>query len=174
MTVPLLQHEGGQTPERVGLAHPSISPYGVFKSRDGADVLISIQNDREWVILARDVMGDTALAADPDFATNLERVKRRPQTDGRVAAAFASMPVDELTARLAKADIAFGRVSDPEILRRHPHLRRITVGSPSGPVSYPAPAPLSSGAPRRYGPVPALGEHTAQARAEFLALGSTR
>ena len=169
MTVPLLQHEGGQTPERVGLAHPSISPYGVFKSRDSADVLISIQNDREWVILARDVMRDAALAADPDFATNLERVKRRPQTDGRVAAAFAAMPVDELTARLAKADIAFGRVSDPEILRRHPHLRRITVGSPSGPVSYPAPAPLSSGEPRRYGPVPALGEHTAQVRAEFLA-----
>ena len=174
MTVPLLQHEGGQTPERVGLAHPSISPYGVFKSKDGADVLISIQNDREWVILARDVMGDAALAADPDFATNLERVKRRPQTDGRVAAAFAAMPVDELTARLAKADIAFGRVSDPEILRRHPHLRRITVGAPSGPVSYPAPAPLSSGAPRRYGPVPALGQHTAQVRAEFSAPGTTR
>ena len=168
MTVPLLQHEGGQTPERVGLAHPSISPYGVFKSRDGADVLISIQNDREWVILARDVMRDAALAADPDFATNLERVKRRPQTDGRVAASFASMPVEELTARLARADIAFGRVSDPEILRRHPHLRRITVGSPSGPVSYPAPAPLSSGEPRRYGPVPALGEHTAKVRAEFM------
>jgi formyl-CoA transferase len=168
MTVPLLQHEGGQTPERVGLAHPSISPYGVFKSKDGADVLISIQNDREWVILARDVMRDAALAADPDFATNLERVKRRPQTDGRVAAAFAAMPVEELTARLAKADIAFGRVSDPEILRSHPHLRRITVGSPSGPVSYPAPAPLSAGEPRRYGPVPALGQHTAQVRAEFL------
>jgi formyl-CoA transferase len=169
MTVPLLQHEGGQTPERVGLAHPSISPYGVFKSKDGADVLISIQNDREWVILARDVMRDAALAADPDFATNLERVKRRPQTDGRVAASFASMPVEELTARLARADIAFGRVSDPEILRRHPHLRRITVGSPSGPVSYPAPAPLRAGEPRRYGPVPALGQHTAQVRAEFLA-----
>src|SRR5262249_53845215 len=38
MTVPLLQHEGGETPKRVGLAHPSISPYGVFKTRDGAEV----------------------------------------------------------------------------------------------------------------------------------------
>src|SRR5258708_29373877 len=160
MTVPLLQHEGGQTPERVGLAHPSISPYGVFKSKDGADVLISIQNDREWVILAREVMRDAALAADPDFATNLERVKRRPQTDGHVAAAFGAMPVEELTARLAKADIAFGRVSDPEILRSHPHLRRITIHSPSAPVSYPAPPPRSSGAPRRYGPLPALWQQT--------------
>src|SRR5882757_1702281 len=82
MTVPLLQHEGGKSPKRLGLAHPSISPYGVFKSRDGADILISIQNDREWRILAKDVMGDTTLAADPAFATNTERVKRRSETDG--------------------------------------------------------------------------------------------
>jgi itaconate CoA-transferase len=167
MTVPLLQHEGGKTPARIGLAHPTISPYGVFKTADGADVLISIQNDREWVILARDVMGDATLAADPDFATNLERVKRRADTDGRVAASFGSMTVDVLTQNLAKADIAFGRVSDPETLRNHPHLRRITIGSPSGPVSYPAPAPLRSGEPRTYGPTPALGEHSEKVRKEF-------
>jgi len=167
MTVPLLQHEGGQTPQRIGLAHPSISPYGVFKTRDGIDVLISIQNDREWVILARDVMGDAALAADPDFATVVERVKRRAETDGRVAKSFGSMGVDELTQKLQRADIAFGRVSDPESLRHHPHLRRITIGSPTGPVSSPAPAALWSGAPRRYGAIPALGEHSEKIRKEF-------
>ena len=167
MTVPLLQHEGGKTPQRVGLAHPSISPYGVFKTRDGAEVLISIQNDREWVILCRDVMGDAALAADPDFATNLARVQRRADTDGRVAEAFAAMTLDALMQKLLAADIAFGRVSDPEALRHHPHLRRITVGTPTGPVSYPAPAALRAGAPREYGPVPALGEHTDRIRKEF-------
>src|SRR5689334_10750127 len=167
MTVPLLQHEGGRTPERVGLAHPTISPYGVFKSRDGADILISIQNDREWVILARDVMDDAALAADPDFATVVERVRRRSETDGRVAKSFGSMSVDELTQKLAKADIAFGRVNDPESLRHHPHLRRITIGSPTGPVSYPAPAALRAGEPRHYGAIPALGAHNEKIRKEF-------
>src|SRR5262249_41259898 len=167
MTVPLLQHEGGKTPGRGGLSHPTISPYGVFQTRDGADVLISIQNDREWVILARDVMGDAALAADPDFATNLERVKRRPETDGRVAKSFGSMNVEELTQRLTKSDIAFGRVNDPESLRHHPHLRRITIGSPTGAVSSPSPAALWSGAPRRYGPVPAVGEHSEKVWKEF-------
>jgi itaconate CoA-transferase len=167
MTVPLLQHEGGQTPARGGLSHPTISPYGVFKTRDGADILISIQNDREWVILARDVMGDAALARDKNFATNVERVKRRGETDGRVAASFGSMTVDELSQKLAKADIAFGRVNDPESLRHHPHLRRVEIGSPSGPVSYPAPAPLRAGETRRYGPVPAIGENTAKVRKEF-------
>ena len=48
MTVPLLQQEAGTPPQRIGLAHTSISPYGAFKSRDGVDILISIQSDREW------------------------------------------------------------------------------------------------------------------------------
>src|SRR6202049_1069410 len=65
MTVPLLQHEGGRTLQRVGLAHPTIAPYGVFKTRDGADILISIQSDREWRVLAKDVFGNRALGADP-------------------------------------------------------------------------------------------------------------
>jgi formyl-CoA transferase len=167
MTVPLLQHEGGKTPQRVGLAHPSIAPYGVFKSRDGADILISIQNDREWRVLAEKVMGDKALAADPAFATNVERVTRRADTDGRVQEAFAAMDVAALEEKLAAADIAFARVSDPALLARHPHLRRITVGSPTGPVSTPAPAPIQAGHERRYGPVPALGAETDKIRREF-------
>src|SRR6478672_7594374 len=73
MAVPLLQYEGGQPPRRMGLAHTSIAPYGVFKTADGADILISIQSDREWRVLAERVLGDRTLAADPDFATNVER-----------------------------------------------------------------------------------------------------
>jgi itaconate CoA-transferase len=168
MTVPLLQHEGGQPPARVGLAHTSIAPYGVFRTRDGADILISIQSDREWRILAERVLGDPGLAADPAFATNVERVKRRDATDARVAAVFGATDVEPLVAKLAEADIAFGRVNDTGTLRTHPHLRRITVRTPSGPVSYPAPAEQHTAAARRYGPVPALGEHTAQVRAEFM------
>jgi itaconate CoA-transferase len=167
MAVPLLQHEGGDTPQRIGLAHTSISPYGAFKTRDGADVLISIQNDREWRVLAEHVIGDKKLAADPNFATNSERMKRRAETDGRVAAAFAAMDVDPLVEKLTRFDIAFGRINDTALLRTHPHLRRITVGAPSGPVSMPAPTPLRVGEERTYGPVPALGEHTEKIRAEF-------
>jgi formyl-CoA transferase len=165
MTVPLLQHEGGRTPARVGLAHPSIAPYGVFRTSDGADVLISIQSDREWVVLARDVLGNAALAADPAFATNVERVKRRAETDAHVQAVFGATGVTPLSEKLAAAGIAFARVSDMAVLAAHPHLRRITVATPSGPTSCPAP-------PRQrnegYGAVPALGEHSEKLRKEFL------
>jgi itaconate CoA-transferase len=168
MTVPLLHYEGGKPPQRLGLAHPSISPYGVFQTRDGADILISIQSDREWRVLAEKVLGDKALAGDPAFATNVERVRRRADTDGRVAAVFGTMDVGPLMDKLAAADIAFARVNDAGLLGRHPHLRRIAVDTPSGPVSYPAPAVQVAEAQRRYGPVPALGEHTAKVRAEFM------
>jgi len=166
MTVPLLQHEGGRTPSRVGLAHPSIAPYGVFTTRDGTPVLISIQSDREWRVLAREVLGDEALAADPRFATNLERVKRRAETDARVEAVFRATGVEALSERLTAAGIAFARVRDMAALAVHPHLRRITVATPSGPVSYPAPP---GGRREGYGAVPAVGEHSDRLRREFTA-----
>ncbi|MEA2872724.1 MAG: itaconate CoA-transferase, partial [Hyphomicrobiales bacterium] len=68
--------------------------------------------------------------------------------------------------KLAAADIAFGRVNDVAGLIAHPHLRRIEVDTPSGPVSYPAPAPIRDQA-RAYGRIPALGEHTEKVRKEF-------
>jgi itaconate CoA-transferase len=172
MTVPLLQQEGGQPPRRLGLAHPSIAPYGVFRTRDGVDILISIQNDREWRVLAEKVMGDKALAADPAFATNVDRVNRRGETDARVAAVFAAADAEAMTERLAAADIAFARVTDMAALGRHPHLRRITVGLPAGSVSHPAPAVVQTGESRRYGPVPALGAHTEKVREEFMPMAA--
>lgn len=156
LTVPLLQHEGGQTPRRVGLAHPSIAPYGVFRCRDGAEVLISVQSDREWRKLAEVFLGRPGLGGDSRLATNSARVANRAETDAAVAAGFAARGLTEATAALAAADIAFATVNDMEGLSRHPHLRRITVDTPNGPVSYPAPAPVFVGEPRRYGPVPGL------------------
>jgi formyl-CoA transferase len=167
MATPLLQQEGGSPPKRVGLAHTSIAPYGVFKAKDGADILISIQSDREWRVLAEKVLGNAALAADPKFATNIARVKHRAETDGLVSAAFGALDVGPLVKKLAAADIAFGRVNGPAELGQHPHLRRIAVASPGGPISYPAPPAQWAGEQRSYRPVPGLGEHSAKIRAEF-------
>ena len=81
------------------------------RRKDGADILISIQNDREWRILAEDVMGDAALAADPKFAKLVDRVKHRAETDGKVAAAFATMDVDDAVARSSKPPTSRSRAS---------------------------------------------------------------
>jgi itaconate CoA-transferase len=167
MTVPLLSHEGGHPFKRIGLAHAAIAPYGVFKSRDGADILISIQNDREWRVLADKVLGNAALGTDPKFATSIQRVAHRSETDTAVAAAFASHDVAGLMTMLEIADIAFARVNDCALLSLHAHLRRIEVDTPSGPAAMPAPAPIID-TQRRYGAVPALGQHSDAIRNEFL------
>lgn len=156
LTVPLLNHEGGNSPQRVGLAHPSIAPYGVFQPKTGAPILISIQSDREWRVLCRDFIGDETLGTDPRFATNVARVQNRDQTDAIVAAAFARYDAPDATERLTTCKIALATVNDMAGLAAHPQLRRITVNSPNGPVSYPAPGAMFVGEQRDYGPIPAL------------------
>lgn len=159
LTVPLLNHEGGRSPKRLGLAHPSIAPYGVFATLDGAEILISIQSDREWTKFAEVFLGRPEAATDDRFATNVARVRSRTETDAMVARIFAGLTKAEAEAGLIAADVAFASVNDMAGLSEHPHLRRITVASPAGEVSFPAPAPRFVGEERRYGAVPAIGEH---------------
>lgn len=159
LSVPLLNHEGGKSPKRVGLAHPSIAPYGVFQPKSGAPILISIQSDREWIKLCDEFIGDASLGTDPRFATNVARVAHRAETDAVVAEAFERYGAADAIASLSKANIALASVNDMAGLSDHLHLRRITVDSPNGPVSFPAPAPIFADENRSYGPVPALNSH---------------
>jgi itaconate CoA-transferase len=158
LTVPLLNAEAGQSPKRMGLAHPSIAPYGVFRSKDGREILISIQSEREWAKFCTEVLNQPELPNDPRLASMVERVRNRALTDTIVGDGFAAMTRDELLQRLADADIAFAEVNTMADLATHPHLRRIAVDTPAGAVSYPAPAAIIVGEERRYGAVPAIGE----------------
>lgn len=154
LTVPLLHHSAGKAPKRIGLAHPSIAPYGVFRTKDGREILIAIQSDREWRQFAIVFLGAENFARDGRFDTNVNRVANRVEMDELIAAKFASLTsVDSITL-LEKADIAFASLNDMAALSDHPHLRCITVDTAVGPVSYPAPAPI--GLPRSFGPVPPL------------------
>jgi formyl-CoA transferase len=163
LTVPLLNAEAGKPPKRMGLAHPSISPYGVFTTGDGGQILISIQSEREWARLCKDLLGEADLASDPRFLSNVARVRNRKETDDLVAAAFARSSRDALIAILTGADIAFAELNDMAALSRHPHLRRIEVETEAGAVAYPAPAAIVVGDPRRYGAVPRVGQHDVSA-----------
>lgn len=158
LAVPLLNHEGGSSPKRMGLAHPSIAPYGVFQPRTGQPVLISVQSDREWVKLCADFIGNPNYGTDDRFRTNVARVKNRAATDELVARAFARYDAKEAIDILSSAQIALASVNDMAGLSAHPHLRRITVDSPNGPVSLPAPGFVIAGEDRQFGAVPALNE----------------
>jgi crotonobetainyl-CoA:carnitine CoA-transferase CaiB-like acyl-CoA transferase len=170
MNVPLLFWEGtGRAPERMGLAHPSICPYGAFATNDGALVLISIQNEREWADFCARFMLEPALPQRPGFETNVIRVGNRPVVDAHIAAVFAALTRDEAAARLRAANTAYGFVNGVAEFARHPALRRIEVQTPGGKVAIAAPPVLTGDGPPTLGPVPAIGAHNALIRADFAA-----
>jgi crotonobetainyl-CoA:carnitine CoA-transferase CaiB-like acyl-CoA transferase len=168
MNVPLLFYEGtGRAPERLGLAHPSICPYGAFATADGALVLISIQNEREWVEFCAKFLGEPELPRREGFQTNVIRVANRAAVDAHVAAAFARLTRAGAAEKLRAANTAYGFVNDVAAFSRHPALRRATVDTPNGLISLASPPVLFSDGLRELGPVPAIGEHSAAIRAEF-------
>jgi itaconate CoA-transferase len=169
MNVPLLYFEGtGKAPQRLGLAHPSICPYGAFATKDGALVLISIQNEREWVTFCAGFLDDPSLPSQAGFESNNVRVANRAVVDARVGQAFAALTRDEAAAKLRAANTAYGFVNDLAALSHHPALRRTPVVLPTGGVAeIVAPAVIRVGETLNLGGVPGIGQDSAAIQAEF-------
>ena len=123
MAVPLLWYDyGGKAPERVGLSHPSICPYGAFKTADGKTLLLSIQNEREWKRFCADILADEAIAE--LYPDNSIRLKNRDEIDGLVAETLGKMTHADAAAKLKKAEIAYGTLNDLQGFSNHSELRR--------------------------------------------------
>ena len=168
MSVPYLQARyGGRAPERVGLKHPSIAPYGAFVCADGRDIVISIQNEREWADFCRAVLRESALIKDPRCASNAARIAHREFVDGKVAAVFAEHTSGEIIDRLTDAQTAYGSVNSLHDLIEHPQLRtrRMPVGSRQ--VEVPALPWVCEWDQETYPAAPAVDQHGAALRAEF-------
>lgn len=154
----------GANPPRVGLSHPVIAPYDAYPTADGGQIIIGIQNDRQWARLATDVLGRPDLAADPDYATNQARAANRRHVDAAVAAATATLPVDAIEQRLSDADIPSARLNTVTDFLDHPQLRSRNrwreIDSPVGPLPSLLPTAVFAGMEPRMDPVPALGQHS--------------
>ncbi|WP_433396284.1 CaiB/BaiF CoA transferase family protein [Streptomyces sp. CA-146814] len=166
---------GSATPPRTGLAHSVIAPYDAYGTADGEQVLLSVQNDREWRRLAEQVLVRPELADDPDFATNTARTANRKRTDEVVGQALARLTGQEALDALDAAGIACARLNTVAGVAAHPQLaardRWREVESPVGPLrALLPPITLPGGPEPSMGAVPALGEHT---DALLRALGMT-
>ena len=167
MNVPYLTRRyGGIEPPRLGLAHPSIAPYGVFRLAD-AEVLLAVQSEPEWRILAREVLRDEALADDPRFVSNVLRVRNRAALDAAIQVILAPRSFAETTAALDRARIAYGTVSHVGDLISHPAATALPVETQNGPVEVLAPPAIVDGKRTVMRRVPALGEHEVALRREF-------
>jgi len=168
LAVPLLHYDyGGKIQARVGINHATISPYGAYRCKDGLDIVIAVQNEREWRRLCAELLGDESLADDARLKNNRVRVDNRALVDELLQRAFAALDQTQAVARLSAADIAYGRLNDIAGLARHAQLRRESVVTPSGEVRVAALAAQRSNAPEYPRRVPRLGEHSRKIREEF-------
>jgi itaconate CoA-transferase len=149
---------------RVELGHPSLSPYGAFPTLDGKEVVIGVQNDREWGRMCNLLLMDPSLAHDARTVTNIKRNMNRQFVQSTVAAATSKLLSTELTELLDDADIAWGRINSVLDAGEHPqHVERkrwTTIGSPVGPIRALRGVITERGKEYVTGPVPALGEHS--------------
>jgi formyl-CoA transferase len=164
----------GQVPARVGVRHNMIVPYGAYPCADGA-VLFAVQTQGEWRRFCALVMGSAALADDPRYATNANRLQHRGDLEAAIEDRFRWYQRAEVLRRLEEADIPTGAVNDVPAVAAHPQLaargRWTTSSVPGGSIPALVPPHNLDGVSPRMGAVPALGAHTAEVLAE---LGSAR
>jgi itaconate CoA-transferase len=172
MTQPLLYAHFTKRPiARTGADHVSIVPYGRFSAADGKDVMMGIQNEREWVQFCEKVLERPDLARDPRFGSNSARLARRDELLPIIRSVFESMSAAELVERLDSASIANARMNEMQEVWDHPQLdargRWTEMGSPVGSIPVLRPPATHSDFEPRIGAVPAVGEHTEPILAEL-------
>ena len=156
---------GGQTPGRMGNAHPNIVPYQAFASRDG-HIILAVGNDSQFRKFCQ-VAGRPELADHPHYATNKARVAHRNEVCGAVAELIAGHTSQYWLAQLERAQVPCGPIntveqvfSDPQILARdmvqtlsHPQAGTVTL--PGNPIHF------SRSTLNTTLPPPTLGQDTA-------------
>ncbi len=154
----------GKQPERTGTRHATISPYGDFKTGDGATLYIAVQNEREWDRFCAHVLGAPELSNDPRFCTNGLRVQQKHALYEIIESVFGGMTKTDAVSKLHAAAIAYADVNDVLGFMQHPQLaarnRFREVDSPVGTLSALIPPTDIEGVEPVMKPVPDLGEHT--------------
>ncbi|MFQ5914872.1 MAG: CaiB/BaiF CoA transferase family protein [Nitrospinota bacterium] len=166
---------GGEEPQRVGLRHHLIAPYGPWPARDGKLVNISVATPELWKTFC-ELIGRPDLTEDPRFETNPDRVKNLQALDREIEAAFEKEDAAVWMEKLKAVGIPCGAVNRiPEVID-HPQakfrqlLREVSStggnggGNPLKLFDFPV---KFSRAQTRLEPPPRLGEHTDAVLAEL-------
>ena len=111
----------GEVPVPIGNDHPSISPYGAFRAKDGL-LNVGVANEKMWRDLCR-CIGQPQLLDDPRFKTNDLRVANRAALSAALDAALGARSKSEWIDVLVDAGIPAGPIStmaevmkDPQVL----------------------------------------------------------
>ena len=154
----------GETPQRLGNAHPNIVPYQTFRTKDG-DIILACGNDNLFGKFCA-AAGCSELLADARFATNGKRVENRAELTPVLAAIFARRTTRDWVAALDQAGVPNGPINSIEQVFQEPQViargMRIELEHPvAGKVPLVASPMRFSQTPIRHEtPPPTLGQHT--------------
>ena len=101
---------GGAAPGRLGNAHPNIVPYQTFETADGT-IAVAVGSERQWPRFCR-ALGLPALADEPRFASNGDRVANRDELIATLAERFAERSSADWLAALDAAEVPSGPIND--------------------------------------------------------------
>ena len=152
-------------PQRYGLTHGFVAPYGAYQSKDGRQVMLSIQNDREWSDFCLQVLRQPDLVEEPRYKHNPERYKNRVALAEIINAAFAAYDKDDIIEMLEDTRIACASLNSVAEVSEHEFLQNRTVQMGDKIIDI-ADLPVR----RAAGSVtcaPVLDEHGAMIRKEF-------
>jgi crotonobetainyl-CoA:carnitine CoA-transferase CaiB-like acyl-CoA transferase len=131
----------GNTPKRLGNAHPNIAPYQTFATSDG-DIIIACGNDRQFNALCG-VLGLDHLGPDPRFATNPERVSNRAALTGLLGTEIQRWTKHDILQALETAVVPAGPINtvadalnDPQIVHRGLQINPEGVPGLRTPLSF--------------------------------------
>jgi crotonobetainyl-CoA:carnitine CoA-transferase CaiB-like acyl-CoA transferase len=131
----------GEAPGRTGNGHPNIVPYQVFPVADG-EVIVATGNDGQYRRFC-EAVGRPALAADPAYATNHDRVARREALVPLLAEATRDWHRDDLLTALRAVGVPAGPINsiaqvfeDEQVRARGLHIRPEGVDGVRSPFRF--------------------------------------
>ena len=163
----LHQAYGELSEQRIGLHHPAIAPYGAYECANGEQILIAVQNQREWRRLCDEVLKMPDLADDSKVCDNVARLSNRSFLDEKIKSVLSKISRDEVKKLLNNAKIAFGAVNTIEDVSNHPALRLIKTRTVQGEINVMAPPAQIIEDEDKVLAVPSIGQHTDSIRVEF-------
>ena len=164
----------GESPGRLGNAHPNIVPYQTFKTRDGS-IILACGNDNLFNKFC-EVAGCGHLAQDPKYSTNAERVKHRQEITRLLDEVFTRRTTREWVELLDGAGVPNGPINTVAQVFDEPQARarglRIELDhAAAGKVALVASPMRFSDTPITYTQAPpVLGEHTDEILRERLGM----
>jgi crotonobetainyl-CoA:carnitine CoA-transferase CaiB-like acyl-CoA transferase len=156
----------GKVPQRMGNAHPNITPYQVFPAADG-HIIIASGNDGQFAKLCA-VLGEPGLAKEEKYIDNKARLAHRAELIGHLCMLTARLPRDELLDKLEAVGVPAGPIndlaqvfSDPQVVDRGMKIERPSAAAADGKIpGVRTPITLDGAPMAAERPSPQLGEHT--------------